>query len=267
MVLIFDFKDYRSYLEKRLSTTGKNRGARTKLAEKLNCNLAYISQVIRGHLNFSLEHAYLTSDFLQHSEAEKKYFLLMILAERSGIKNLEQHFVDQLNDINKGRREISERIKSDSLLSLKAKIKYYSTWYYSAIHMSLLIPKCHVPEHLAESLKLPLPLVLEVLSFLVESGLAIHSKGKYIPGNERMHLSSDSEMIVQHHTNWRNRVLRSFDIKNSKDIHYSGAIVTTKENAEKIREIVLKAIEEMESVIKLPGEEQTYGICLDFFEL
>ena len=79
MVNIFDYTDYKAFIkateEERASL---QRGFRSRLAETLECQNAYISQILNTHANFSLEQALKVTTFLQLKENETRYFMLLV---------------------------------------------------------------------------------------------------------------------------------------------------------------------------------------------
>ena len=65
--MIFDFKDYKLYLAKVEERRPlKGRGFRAELARIMGCQTAYVSQVLNGRANFSLEQAQAVSKLLVH---------------------------------------------------------------------------------------------------------------------------------------------------------------------------------------------------------
>lgn len=91
--------------------------------------------------------------------------------------------------------------------------------------------------------------------------------GLYKIGLTKIHLPKDSPQIQRHHTNWRMQAIRSIDINNPQDLHYSTVVAMASRDRPKIREILIKAIEECRNVIKDSGEEGVQSICIDFFSL
>ncbi len=78
LITIFDYKDYRKYVEMKLPITGAKRGVRTRLAMALSCQTAFISRVLHEEAHFSLEHAVVINRFLIHTDEESNFFILMI---------------------------------------------------------------------------------------------------------------------------------------------------------------------------------------------
>lgn len=263
---VFEFKDYKAYLAQALGTTGAQRGIRSKLAHHLGCQVSFLSQVLNGNTHISLEHAMRISRFLQHTKDEAQYFLLLVEEGRAGTKDLKDFFKEQMETILEKRKEIRGRIKSTEVLDLEAQTKYYSAWYYAAIHVALSIPELQTPQALSENLKLPLLKITSALEFLQGVGLAVLNKGKYEIGPTRIHLSHASSLISNHHTNWRLQSLQSLEKEDPENLHYSSVYSLAKNDIPKIRQILVETIEKLESQILKSKEQELICINLDLFK-
>lgn len=263
---IFTYHDYKKYLSNALNS-GAGRGLRSRLAEALHCQPAFISRVLNSHAHFSQEHGMVINRFLQHSEAEAHYFILLLQLGRAGSKLLEEYYKKQIQEIQEKRQLISERIQVKQGLSKEDQMIYYSAWYYAAIHILLLVPAFQTKAVIARHLKLSLPLVSECLDFLVSVGLASLENERYKTGAARIHLSKDSPMISKHHTNWRIKAIQSLDCVGKEDLHFSGPICISEEDAGKIKKKLLDLLEQTEPMIRLSTEEAMFCFSMDFFKI
>ena len=263
---VFEFSDYKEYLSLRLSTEGQTRGARSRLAKQLGCQQAFISQVLGGKTHFSLEHAIEIDRFLGHSESETQFFMLLVNLGKAGSQTLSSFYRKQIQAIRKERSRVSKRVEGRRL-TLEATHRFYSSWKYGAIHTLLMIPEMCTKEKIAQRLRLSIEEVSDVLDFLDEHGLASQSAGHYKVISHRTHLPGDAPTITKHHSNWRVRALNSLDSKDPFNLHYSGSLALSRQNADKLRKLLLNWIENVEPIIAEPGEEEGYGIALDLFLL
>ena len=91
--VIFGYRDYKSYINHWIaSQPNRGRGFKSKIAERIRCQLAYISQVLTGVANFSLEQAEMLNTLFNHSEAGGEFFLLLVERARAGTSSLEKFF-------------------------------------------------------------------------------------------------------------------------------------------------------------------------------
>ncbi|MBS1958356.1 MAG: TIGR02147 family protein [Bdellovibrionales bacterium] len=264
---IFEFENYKTYLNKLLAPTGETRGARSKLAEKLNCNIGFISQVLNGGSQFSLEHTAQIAEFLDLSEKEADFFFLLVQFERAGSEKLKKHLKRQISAIQKQRKEIKSRIKDSKELTEADYSTYYSNWSYVAIHMALSITQYQSKSALKEKLGLTSKQVDSVIQFLVQKGLIIEEKGNYKTGPTRIHLSRSSPLICQHHSNWRIESMKAIPKQIESNLHYSSVMTMSVADAEKIRSVVLKSLEDVEVILRPSPNEEVFVLGIDFFKL
>ncbi|MCX6126466.1 MAG: TIGR02147 family protein [Proteobacteria bacterium] len=264
---VFDHQDYRGYLLERLATNGPTRGLRSKLAKELNCQSAFISQSLDGKSHFSLEHAFKINQFLNHSPDEAHYFMLLVQRDRAGSKGLEGYYTKQIDSIQKRREQVKERVGNQVQLSQESQMRYYSHWYFVAVHIAIAIPKYRTPESISVYLGISLSIVKESLEFLQSVGLVVADGSKYTIGKTRLHLGSDSPMIHQHHANWRLQALQAVGKNNNQSVYFSTLWAISKEDSVKIKKKLLNAIEELEPICMASKEEALFCMNLDFFQL
>ncbi len=263
---IFEYDDYKKYLTAALDAEGE-RGRRSRLAEALKCQPAFVSLVLKGDAHFSQEHAVIVNAFLEHREEEADYFMVLLDYQRAGSKGLRDFHRKKMDQMRAKRRVISERIGVKKGLSEADQMTYYSAWYFAAVHVLLLLPGLRTPQRLSERLKLPIPLIKDVLDFLVGVGLSTSDGKEYRPGLNRIHLPADSPIISKHHMNWRLRAMQALEAREPESLHYSGPICISKDVAEKIRGMILHLLSDAESLIREAKDEEVYCLDIDFFKI
>lgn len=90
---------------------------------------------------------------------------------------------------------------------------------------------------------------------------------RFIRGTEWLHLEKGSPDLPKHHVNWRLQALRSLDKKFPEDVHYSVVVSLSRSDAEKIRGMSVKFIEEVVALIRESRDEELHCLCLDFFPM
>lgn len=193
--------------------------------------------------------------------------MLQVQFQRAGTKELRDYFKTEMDEVIEKRSNLKERLNIKDSLDDNNQHIYYSAWYYAATHVILSIPQYQTPQKIAEALKLPLAQVQEILTFLCETGLAHHKGGGYEIGKTRIHLGQDSIQIRRHHTNWRNQAISSIDKNIKEDLHYSNVLTMSHKDVPKVKEIMIKAIEECREIIKISKEERVQVLTMDFFGL
>ncbi|MBX3032874.1 MAG: TIGR02147 family protein [Bdellovibrionaceae bacterium] len=264
---IYDFNNYKHYLVQVLGARGERRGNRVKLAQHLNCQTAYISQVLNGHAQFSLEQAFEINSFLGHDRQEGEFFLLQVQWQRAGTVALKKHFQKQMEEILKNRALIKNRVESNQEVSSEHRAQYYSSWLYAALHVAISVPGLQTKAHLSEYFGLSLDVVAEAMEFLARIGLVQVRGNQYQVGSSHIHLGHDSHQIMKHHLNWRLQALTSLERRNAKDLHYSVVFSLSQKDAAAIRERFLSVIQENLKQVAPSPEETVFATTLDFFEI
>lgn len=266
---IFSFKSYKLYLQYYFSSIAK-RGARKNLAEYLNCQPGYISQVINGNqTNFSNEHLELIGSFIELSENEKKYFILLGLYEKAGSVSLKKHFEEQITALQKINNQIKSKVENrGKKLSENDQAIYYSHWAYLAIHMLISISDYKTKKSIYKYFNnLEVNFIDNILDFLLKTELIQIEQNKFAIGKTRIHLSHESPLINLLHQNFRYKAIENLSKKNDFNLHYSSALVLSYEDSKKIKEILLNFIKEKEKILLPSPEERLIALNIDLFEI
>jgi len=265
---LFEHKDYKVYLKYRIQESSKTqRGHQKKLADFLGSHSSYISQVLHGKPHLSLEQACKVNEFYGHDKMESRFFILLLEISKAGTKELKKFFLEQLDEIKQQRFDLKKRLKNTKNVPLAAQHKYYSTWYYAAVHMALAIPKLQEAGAIARRLHLPEKLVIEAIRFLEDCRLVVRTENGYEFTDTKMHLSRDSDFIQRHHINWRSQSLQSVEKNLPEDLHYSLIFAISKEDKDRIRDILIEAIENSRKIVAPSPSEEIVALTIDLFDI
>ena len=259
------YKEYLLAVEASKLVTAK--GFRSKLAQAAGCNSPFVSHVLNGGADFSLEQAFKLHHLLGHEDEEARFFLLLVQKDRAGTPELKQFYQAQITAVLEARSVIKNRLKVKEKLSLEDKVRYYSSWEYGAAHVFLTLPTCQTLEALEKKLGISRARTLQVLNNLVKMGLVEQRQHRYLVTDARIHIGSDSELVAQHHTNWRLRALQSLSAKSADDLHYSSSITVSQADAKKLRAMMADFIASATKVIDPSPAEEAFSFCLDFYHL
>ncbi|MGK5085700.1 TIGR02147 family protein [Bdellovibrionota bacterium FG-1] len=271
-ISVFDYLDYRQYLVRLIrSRPRKGRGMKSALSAAAGCQMAYLSRILGSQADFSLEQADAVSLYLGHSEQETHFFLLCVQYARAGTERLRGRFRKELEEIRKRRLILKERFQVKTTLSVEDQTTYYSTWLYSAIHMCASVPALQNKEVMAAHLGISVTKVAEILEFLLGTGMVAFENGSYHLGTARLHLGNDSPLISKHHTNWRIQGIRSFDrddkSQKNEDLHYTSIISLSRADQVKLKNLIVKTIDEFNALVAPSPEEEVHCLALDFFRV
>lgn len=265
MYEIYQFTDYKEFLKAILGNQGH--GSRMKLAEALNCQSAYISQVLNQHAHLSFEQAADAAAFLNLDHDEEDFFLTMVQLARAGTERLRQIHLTKLRQTRERRALLSNRITGTDVLDEVTQARYYSRWYYAAIHVLVTVPSYKSKEAIAGYLGLPMTVVNEALEFLLETGLVMSTQEGYVSGKTRVFLKGDSPLIVQHHGNWRMKAMESVHLGQKNNVHFSSVYSLSKKDYLLLKEKLLGHLQEVREIVRPSTEEEVCVLNLDFFSL
>lgn len=266
-MIIWEFINYKEYLSSKLGPEGSRTGLRKKLAEAIPVHTTFVTQVLKGRNEFSLEQAEAVNTFLNHSDEEGEYFILLILKERSTNQKLKKRFEKKIQVMRDERLNIQSRLKVDATISQKDREKFYSSAIYSAIHVLAATPGFQSIEALSEAMRLSKSRTREIVDFMIRIGILTEKDGKIISGSNHIHLGSDSELVLKHHINWRQFTINQLQFLDKDDIHYSACMSLSKKDAFTIKESILANLKKNVDIVSKSPEEEAFVMCLDFYRL
>lgn len=263
---LFNYTQYRDFLRKAFPGKGERRGQRQKLAASLNCQTSFVSLVLTDRAHFNEDMIFATADFLNLNITEREYLLLLYHHERAASKKLKAFYQRKISVALEQRKDIKNRISETTELSTEIQAQYYSSWIYSALHTAVMNPKTRTVFALSTKLKISEKIILEALEFLTQWQFIKKTVSGYEPHTRRLHLSSQSPFITQHHRNWQMQAMRSLDEKHEEDLNYSGALSLAKADIVIIKEILLKSIDKIEKQIAPSADEEMIGLSISCFK-
>jgi uncharacterized protein (TIGR02147 family) len=264
----FEFQDYREFLRALAGPKGTRHGVRQSMARAIPVHSSYLTKVLDGGANLSLEQGLKLAGHLGLDAEETEYFLLLLQQARAGTRELGQHFLGKLEAIRSRRLQLKERVPIRKTLSREDQSQYYSSWRFAAVHMALTVPALRTRAALARFLGLSEESVAGTLEFLVSAGLAEREGGQFLPGRTLLHLEGDSPNIFKHHVNWRTRALAALDEPRERDLHYSAVMSLSRAAADELREKLVRAVREcIAHAAEASPEEEVFGFTVDWFNL
>lgn len=267
-MMIFEHVEYRKYLDLRLrAQPRKGYGQLSKLAKYLNMNSAYLSQVMKGEKSFSLEQGIQVARFLNLTESDTEYWILLISHDRAGRHDLKDYYLKKVKSMQHQFQQISNLVSNDTKLDELTKSVFYSDWVYSGIRQATAIPGHHSIEKIAQFLGLKPQRVKEVIDFLVQSGLCVLNEKGYTIGPRRTHLEESSPLKKNHHQNWRVKAVEHLFDSWEQGLHYTSPMTVTAADAKSIRNTLLQMIKDVNAIADASRSEELVCLNLDFFRI
>lgn len=264
---IWNHDSYRSYLLEKLGSEGSRNGLRKKLADAIPVHTTFVSQVLSGRAEFSLEQAEQINEFFEHSEDEGEYFLLMLMRDRTDARALKARFERRIKMMREKRLNVSSRIKPDDKVSERDREKFYSSMVYGATRVLVSIPQYRDVSALSSALRIPRKEMQDIVEFLLRLGLLKVENDELVVGPKHVHIDNKSELVLTHHRNWRMQTLQSLQFLDRDDLHFSSCVSLSLEDVAKVKETILGCIKKNIETISESKEEVAYVMNFDFFKL
>jgi uncharacterized protein (TIGR02147 family) len=263
---LYQIESYRAFIREILERRSpKRRGEIAKLAEGIGVHPTFVSQVLTGTKDFSLEQSYAIADYLSLSETERKYFLLLVQKDRAGSQGLKAFFKKELVAIRKDLLKVEKRLNSHRTLTDEQKAIFYSSGIYSAVRLYCTIADGKTPEQVAGYFKLPRVKAINILEFLVEANLCEQVGDRYRMLTALVtHLSPDSPYIIRHHMNWRTQALQRHENLSVEELAISAPMSISVKDFKEIREKLLSSIKDSLEIVKGTEPEDVAFLNVDF---
>lgn len=264
---IFFYDDYKAYVRDAFASREQGgRGQRQKLAKFLNCQDSYVSLVLSGERDFSIEQGEGLARFLHLNEEETAVLLDLLLMARSGTEESRKYFSSRIQKARTQFLHLRDRVKIQSDLSDADKATYYSSALFAKVHMYLTIPGDHTAESLAKRFRVTVKRMDGVLRFLSARGLIQEKGGKYFGATKFLFVDRNSPFIGQHHMNWRMDASSSIQAQRDEDLHLSMTFTLSKSDAAELRLRIAQFLDSISGAIKESKEEKLMALCLDYYE-
>lgn len=265
---IFEFDNYRDFINAYLKTSPKRgHGLLSRIAKHLGVHTTFVSQVFKGLKNLSSEQAIDLTNFLQLTEMEAEYFILLTQLDRAGTQRLKKFYEKKISEIKTKSQQVTHRLPKDKVLTEEAQKIFYSRWYYSAIRLLTSIPEFQTIDAITAQLNLPRKLVSGVMDFLLDVGMCKEVSGKLLMGPSRTHLEAESIEVGKHHLNWRLKSAERVDSILPEELMFSSPMTLSRKDFEKIRAMIIDTIEEAGTVVDDSPPELLAYLNIDWLEI
>ncbi|EQC48747.1 TIGR02147 family protein [Bacteriovorax sp. BSW11_IV] len=265
--MIYKYLKYKDYVRLKIKENTDIRGYQSKLAQAAGCQRPYISQVLNGSAELSLEQAMGLVEYWELSESEGEYFLTLVQYARAGTIALKRLLKKKIERVQEEQENLTKRFQSPSVKTIEAQASYYSSWLWSAIHILLTIPSFNSIDKISKKLSISSQEVNSIITGLESMGL-IEKKGVgWKLTDLHIHLPKESPFTSINHANWRNRAIQDVLMNQSGSLHYTGVHSLSLDDFEKVKQICLNSIDEAHKIIRPSKEEELVFFGIDFFKV
>ena len=265
---LFTFKDYKTYLNALVNSAEMPRGYTKKLAMAAGCQPSYFSTVLHAHNHLTPDHAIGLCLFWNFDSAGTDYFLLLVDFARSATPALKNRIKSKLKILQQEHEDLSKRLNRPAFATsaLNSGSIYYSSWLMSALHIMTSIPKFQKVKAIAAHLQLPEKYVNDCLVQLEVMGLVTNSNSRWEFASHSVHIPRESPFVSLHHSNWRQRAILYSQMYPLEGTHYTTVTSMSEEAFIKIKNLILKFVDEFAEVSGPSACEKLVCLNLDFFE-
>jgi uncharacterized protein (TIGR02147 family) len=262
---IFKEIDYRNYIEKKLKTKGYGRGSKAKLADLLDCQPSFISQVLKDKNTFSLEQAYKINSFFKHDNLEQDYFITLVEYDRAGTFDLKQYFEIKLKEISKKAQLLENRVKRDELSETDAML-YFSNWNHVLIRRHVDIPKYQNKRALKEKLNLTEEEITKALDFLLEKKLVVLTDNKFTVGPQKIHIKKGSPLAQFASIKGRLKNIERLNIESEDDFNFTAEISLSSKNYREFKNELTHTVSNFIKRLDDDNAEKVCSLTIDLME-
>lgn len=267
-ISVYEYGDYKKFVIHWIErAVNGGRGLRKSLADAVGCQTPFITHVLSGDYHFSPEQAESCARWMGLNDKDTEYFVLLVLRQRAGTRELERHFSKQIARRKEQRLVLKKRVGIRETLTLEDQVTYYSSWIFAAIHMAILNPESRSVEALQNRLRLPRNQVTRAVEFLISRGFVREEQGALKVIKPVLYLDAESPLIGTHHANWRVKAIEA--VKNSPraGLHYSGAVSLSQQDYEWMREKLAELLEQLANQVRDSKDEKLACFNFDWFEI
>jgi uncharacterized protein (TIGR02147 family) len=264
---LYGFDDYKKFFNHWVeSLPKKGHGEYRRVAMALGISTTMVSQVFKGEKELSLELACDLCEYLNTTEEETDYFLLLVEHRRAGSAKLQKRLHKQIKDRQEKARKLENRLKKEFEMSEETRAVFYSSWIYSGARILASCEGFDDAASIGQKLNLPRNQVQKVLDFLLYHGLLVQKKGELQLGPTKTYMGSSNLLTVKHHQNWRlqgfNRMVHSED----KNLFFTGPMSLSSEVADQLRQDLSNLLDQVYKVVPPSASETTRCLNIDWFE-
>jgi len=268
MESLFNFKTYPHYLKAVFFGPEARRGLQAEYARAMGCQAAYLSQVLKGGANLTDDHGLKLAQFLKFSELETDYWLTLLRLERAATPELKKHLEAARDRIAQAAGELKNRSDAETMeIDERTLAAYFGSWLAPTLHVATSSSRLRTAGALAERFCLSEKKVEEVLRFLQQAGF-VHKRGpEWHFSGTSVHLPRQSPHHTAHQMHHRQQAMRSLELLDERDLHFSSVFTMAPADFERLREKMTDWIASAQKDIHKSGSEEVYAICLDMFRV
>lgn len=269
MIDVYAAATYRDVVDCSLRIeSGTNRRGVAQLAEALKVHPTFVAKVIKGSVDFSMEHAIRFCRHVPLDDVATDYFVDLVNRDRAADDLTRRHFNGRLDAARAKKENLKERLRGGHDLSLEQQLDYYESWLPQAIHIRCQTKGRHDRASLTKALGVSETSVREVVTRLLEMQILVE-KDKQLHSNiDFVHTGRESALIRRLHINWRQKIISDvMEGRGLAGVHFSAVASMSAAAESKIRMLITESLEQSKKVIANSESEKVCVYAVDFYEI
>jgi len=269
MTNIFEYTDYKAFLEAALKSSTAKRGLQSAMSRHLGCQASYLYQVLKGKAELTEDQAFKTTTFFKFNELERDYFLCLVRFSKATSPELRKFLSSEIEKKSAQYADLKNRVNAPHAPVDDAFWDYYfATTLPSSIHILTSSENYQTVKALAQKLCVSEEEVLNHLNRLEEKKLVRHADKKWQYAHSSIHFANDSKFNQQLQSGRRVQALSTLEkVGATQNTHFSTLFTLDKESHKKLQDLIAKFVENAHGVIHKGGTDEGYILNLDLFEI
>ncbi len=265
---IFEFKDYRKYLKKRISMMPKRgRGELSRIARTLGIHNTMMSHVMKETADLTLEQTLRLADHWGLNTIERDYLVELVNWARASDTNSREFCANRIEAIKHQAQDLKTRLQAQNELSEADRAFYYSSPIYSFVRLLSAIPRFQTFEALEKETQLAPRKLRAVVDFLVSRNLCVEESGRITYADTLTYIEASSPLVGRHHLNWRGKVREKLENLRDEDLVFTFPTTISDADFQTLRERLVQFISEFKKVTVPSPSEQLYCLNLDWVKI
>ncbi len=263
---IYQYDDYRLFLDELISKNTTTKGFRTRLASAARCQKSFLSQVMAGNVHLTPDHAANIAGFLKFDRDETSFFIDMVIYARAGSESLKEFLRDRIRRNILEKQRIANRFSEATQIDFQHHAAFYSYWYVSATYM--LLGQTQNFEDISRRLGIPIKVVEDTVETLKRIGLTVRGEDGRLVNCESNLFLKDSPFRSTFLANWRHVGFLKHQLPDVKTDFFSMIWSISKESKTQVRSLFVDAVSAAKKICEQPQpEEELICVNLDFFDV
>lgn len=265
---VFEFKNYKEFLNAQLHGASSVRGVQTRLAKHLNCQSAYLYQVIKGKAELTEDQAYGVTVFFDMTSLEQRYFLCLVSLSKAHTPDLQKYLQQYALQLAAEQTDLAASSNAKSANIDSAALDYYfSQSLPSVLHILTSSAQYQMEEALSKRLKIPKALVVHHLQKLSDFGLIEKKNERWIFKSASIHFPESSSHSLSQHLIRRSQAMSSLLHREKEDSHFCSLFTLDPESYQKLKKIVSEFVSKSQKLIHSGGTDEAYILVADLFKV